>query len=332
LRLVKLYGIILLIAGTLPGVCQQETNSVDPGAVTPNPFELSNIRPKFFEFNFRTLPSVGSYPYGEMKDVDRFETNRLIDVKLTVPILFKKKVKVLAQVRHKNELLNLGEIEDIYDKDLTLKNTGVVLLYKIKLQNQFFLAGHISGALKADKYHYQNFTSILDYNSSFIFGKEDRDRNGRLGVGLILGNSLGRFNVAPIIIYDKQFSRNWMLEMRLPKEVTVRRIVKPDNFYLLGSVEASGAAYFLKDNVYPGIPDVEFRRTALDISLGLEKEIHDWLWFGCQAGITQPLRSSLVRAGQPTRSRIHNLQQQFSPYASVSIFAVPPRKLFNKAR
>ncbi len=325
------YGFLVLLALSHFGLCQED-NNYDAVAVTPNPFELSDIRPKFFEIKYRTLPAVGQYPYGEYKNVDRFETNRLIDVKMTLPVLFHKNVKILAQVRHKNEILNLGEIEDLYDKSLTLKNTGVVLLYKIKLREKYFLAGHLGGALKGDQYQFQNFTSILDYNSSVIFGKEHGDRTGRLGIGVLLGNNLGRFNVAPLIIYDKQFNSRWMLEMRLPKEVTVRRILKPDNFYLLGSARAHGAAYYLNNRVYPGVPDVEFRRTAVDLSLGLEKEIHDWLWFGCQAGITQPLRSSLVKAGEPSRSAIHNLQQSFSPYASVSIFAVPPRKLFNRVK
>jgi hypothetical protein len=202
----------------------------------------------------------------------------------------------------------------------------------LKLNEELFLAGHIGGALKTDKYQFQRFSSILDYNSSIVFGKENRPRNSRIAFGVILGNSLGRFQVAPVFIYDRQFSQNWTLEMKLPKEIVVRRIVKSDNFYLLGSVEAVGASYFLSNDIYPGANDIEYRRTALEFKLGIEKEIHDWLWFGVDAGITQPLRSSLVNAGDVSRNSFHNFEHQFTPFVNLSVFAVPPRKLFNKIK
>lgn len=120
--------------------------------------------------------------------------------------------------------------------------------------------------------------------------------------------------------------------MKLPKELMVRRILKSDNFYLLGSIEATGASYFLSDDIYPGANDIEYRRTAIEFKLGIEKEIHDWLWFGVDAGITQPLRSSLVNAGDPSRNSFHDFGHQFTPFVNVSLFAVPPRKLFNKMK
>lgn len=314
------------------GVASDGKDSIaDPTAITPNPFELSNIRPAFFKLSYRTLPAVSNYSYGEFQNVD-FERNHLIEAELTLPVIFTKKFKLLAQLRHKSEYLNLGEIEGVYEKDLILKNTGVIFLYKLKLNEQLFLGGHFGGALKTDQYQFQRFSSILDYNSSIVFGKENRQRNGRIAFGVILGNSLGRFQIAPLFIFDHQFNSKWMVQMKLPKELMLRRILKSDNFYFLGSIEATGASYFLSDDIYPGANDIEFRRTAIEFKLGIEKEIHDWLWFGVDAGITQPLRSSLVNAGDPSRNSFHDFGHHFTPFVNLSLFAVPPRKLFNKMK
>jgi len=326
-----LYSLLLTLSCQFAFAWEGTDSISDPTSITPNPFQLSDIRPTFLKVSYRTLPAVSNYSYGEFQDV-AFERNYLIDAELTLPVVFTKRLKLLAHLRHKNERLNLGEIEGVYDKSLNLKNSGVLFLYKLKLNEELFLAGHFGGALKTDQYQFQRFTSILDFNSSIVVGKENDLRNKRIAFGVILGNSLGRFQIAPLFIYDKQFNRDWMLEMKLPKEVIVRRIVKSDNFYLIGAVEATGAAYFLSSDVYPGDMDIEYRRTAIEFRLGLEKEIHDWLWFGVDAGITQPIRSSLVTAGDASRNSFHDFGHQFTPFVNLSIFAVPPRKLIDRLK
>lgn len=317
-------------AGTVSAGHNPEDSLSSAQSVTPNPFELGDIRPRFFEIGFRTLPAVQSYPYTERRDVQEFGSNKLINAQLSLPVVYKPGIKLLAQLRYKREWLNLGKIEGVYDRDLSLQNTGLNLLYKIRLNEGLFLAGHLGGSLKADSYQYQFYGSIFDFNSSVIVAREIDGRGQRMGFGVVFGNSLGRFNILPLIVYDKMLSPRWTLEMRLPKEIFFRRILKPDSFYLLFGAEANGAAYYLSEKVYPELDGVEFRRTAIEFNVGLEKEIHDWLWIGCQAGFTQPLRSALVLPGRPSRYAVHNFQHHFTPYASVSLFAVPPRKLMKR--
>jgi hypothetical protein len=320
----------VLLAAPLMAFCQNST--VAQSAAERFVFGLGDIRPKFFQVRFSTLPNIQDYPYGEYRDVEKFETNRLIDAKLTVPLVLVERLKLLVQLRYKNELLNLGEIKDVYDRDLNLKNTGLSLLYKVRIGEHLYAAGHFAGSLKADSYMSRPVSAMLDYNSSFVLLWEHNSGSSQTGMGVVTGNTLGRFNILPVLIFDRRINDRWFLEMKLPKRAVVRRVIHEDGFYLLFAVEGNGAAYAISDELYPGESDLEFRRASVDISIGLEKEIHDWLWFGVQVGATQPLRSVLVRRGLRSSSSLHHLSPGVAPYASISVFAVPPRSLFSRTR
>ena len=120
--------------------------------------------------------------------------------------------------------------------------------------------------------------------------------------------------------------------MKLPKEIQIRRILKPDNFYLVGGADINAAAYFISDDIYEGLKNLEYRRAAIDLRIGIEKEIYDFLWIGADIGITQPVYSALVHSGQPTRNKLFDFNHSFTPYGSLSIYLVPPKALFNKFR
>jgi hypothetical protein len=120
--------------------------------------------------------------------------------------------------------------------------------------------------------------------------------------------------------------------MKLPKEIQFRRILKEDNFYLLAGAEVNGAAYFISENIYNGLENIEYRRAAVDLRIGLEKEIYDFLWIGADVGITQPIYSALVESGKPTRNRLFDFDHSFTPYGSISIYLVPPKSWMSKLK
>gem|GEM_PF-2127965 len=320
--------LVIFISGSLTCVMSQDNKSgySDAGS------EYHDIgcfqRPKFFEINYRTLPSVRAYPSEYLVGNEEFERNRLIDMKLSLPLIMKDNFKLISQLKYKNEVLNLGE-NDFYERKVKLNNSGITLAYQWFYKDSRYIAGHISSSLKADQYHFSSVSSILDYNSSLVWGIKQGEHN--LGFGVILGNSLGRFKIAPVFILEDQLNENWHISMKLPKELTLTRAIVPDNFYLKGSLETIGAAYYL-NNPVDDFSNIEYRRSAIDFKLGLEKEIRDFLWAGVDVGVSQPLNSSLVEPGKPSRNKIYDFNHQFAPFVNFSIFAVPPRSLYRKIK
>ena len=135
-----------------------------------------------------------------------------------------------------------------------------------------------------------------------------------------------------MFLLDYQLAERWKLEMKLPREVLVRRIVRDDNLYLLAGAEVNGASYFLSEDIYEGQSDLEYRRAAIDLKLGLEKQIYDFLWMGIDLGVTQPLYSALVQSGAPTRNKLFDFKHSVTPYGSISLYLVPPKSLYKKIK
>lgn len=292
--------------------------------------KLCNVRPTFFEFSVRSLPAINYYPENNSGKNSIFKPNKLYNLKLNVPVIMSERLTVFAQLRYKNEQLHLGADVNEIDKEIHFDNFGVSFLAKYDINESFYLAGHVASFFKADKLNFEIYSSILDFNSSLLIGKNLQ--RGTVGIGALFGNSLGRFRAYPLVLLDYQFSNKWKLEMKLPKEVQIRRIVKPDNFYLIAGAELNGAAYFISKDIYMGNKNIEYRRAAVDFRIGLEKEVYDFLWIGVNAGITQPIYSALVKSGQPTRNKLLDFDHSYTPYGSISIYLVPPKSLMRKMR
>jgi hypothetical protein len=288
------------------------------------------VRPTFFEFSVRTLPAINYYPIDNSGQDQAYEINKLYSVKINLPVIMSRKLDVIGQFRYKNEQLHLGNRQNSQEREVHFDNIGMSMLFRYKINEQYYLGGHFGGFFKADKLTFERYSSILDYNSSFLVGKNIK--RGTFGVGALFGNSLGRLRIYPMFLLDYQLAERWKLEMKLPREVLVRRIVRDDNLYLLAGAEVNGASYFLSEDIYEGQSDLEYRRAAIDLKLGLEKQIYDFLWMGIDLGVTQPLYSALVQSGAPTRNKLFDFKHSVTPYGSISLYLVPPKSLYKKIK
>lgn len=321
---------ILIILGLTYNIAYCDDGDSISFEVPKSDIKLLKIRPVFFEMSVRSLPAINYYPNSEKPGEADYKTNKSYNIKLNLPIVLSNKMDVIGQFRYKNEQLHLGNDLVSDEKDIHFDNLGMSVLLKYKFNDTYYVAGHFGGFFKADKLSFESYNSILDYSSSFVLGKNIDF--GTIGFGAIVGNSLGRLRIYPLFLFDYQFSESWNLELKLPKEIQLRRIVKPDNFYITGGAELNGASYFISQDIMPGMKDLEYRRAAIDLRIGIEKEIVDFLWIGVDFGITQPIYSALVQSGQPTRNKLVDLSHSFTPYGSISLFLVPPKSLFNKIR
>jgi len=285
-------------------------------------------RPAFFNLNYRTLPAVSSLPENAGTDIPDFEGNKLIEASLAFPVIMKNDFKLLGQLRFKNEWLYLGD-DDNHAGQYDFKNAGLLMGYQWHYRDNLFIVGHLSGALKSNVMGFDQFGSKLDYSGSVMWGRDDE--NGMMAIGVLLGNKLRRFNIYPLLMYQKQFSNSWFIDAKLPKVLKLSKAIRHDNLYIHGVVEGNGASYYIDDpDASDGYHELEYRRKAIDLYVGVDKEIHDWLWGSVQLGLTQPLYGVLVQPGDPARDRVHNFRQGFTPFINFSLFAVPPRALYRK--
>ena len=326
MRFLLLSFVFSLISGI--SFCQKiDSLSFKANERSAKPFD---VRPAFLHFSMRSLPAINEFQTGDRGSNSDFDINKSYRIKLNVPVYLGKKLNVFGQFRYHNEQLHLGEDILENEKEIHFDNAGMSIMFRYKLNNSYFLGGHVGGFFKSDQLSLAMYSSILDYSGSIIVGKEvDK---GSIGFGAIMGNSLGRFRLYPMILIDYRLSERWNLEMKLPKEIQFRKMLKPDSFYFIGGAEVNAASYFISESIFDDNMDVEFRRAAVDLRIGIEKEIYDFLWFGLEAGFTQPVYSALVSSGQPTRNKLFDFNQSFTPYGSFSIYLVPPRSLFNKLR
>ena len=307
----------------------QKTDSLAEIAVE-NSIKPFDVRPTFLHFSVRSLPAINNYHKGDRKINSDFEINKSYKIKLNVPVYMGERLNVFGQLRYHNEQLHLGEDVLENEKEIHFDNAGMSIMLRYNLNNSYFLGGHVGGFFKSDNLSVAQYSSILDYSGSILLGKETG--RGTIGIGAILGNSLGRFRLYPMFLMDYSLNDSWKLEMKLPKEIQFRKMLKPDNFYFVGGAEVNAASYFISETIFSGVENIEYRRAAVDLRIGIEKEIYDFLWFGIDIGFTQPVFSALVESGQPTRNKIFDFDQSFTPYGSMSIFIVPPRSLFRKIR
>ena len=290
---------------------------------------FADPRPKFFEFNFQSLPAIKTLPANSEYPVEYYDDNRLIETQLSFPVWLGDKFKVFSQIKYKNEVLNLGGLDDDNQQSIYFKNAGISLLAKWQLNERDALISHFSTSLKSDRFRWSYFREYYDISNSFAWERRV-SKDYSYGAGFIWSNSWGRVRYSPIFIYNRRLPGNYLLDLKLPKSARIYKLLN-DGFYLYTEIEGNAAAYNIQKTIFDR-NNLEYRRASVDLKMGMEKEIHDFLWCSFEAGYGIPFRSFLVNSGDRTRDRLHDFNTPPNPFVKFSIFAVPPKSLFNKIK
>lgn len=249
--------------------------------------------------------------------------------KLRVPIVFGPKVKVIGEFNYNNERLHVNGFPDLADPtSINLQKAGVALYAEKKLSQDRFWISHWQGNLRSNELNFNDFSSKLNFSGSFLVGKNLSPRT-KVAVGMVAGNNLGRVVVSPALMYQHHFNDRLAMEVLLPKHVRLRQYLNQRS-YVYASLEASASNYYIANSTLEGLDQLEFRRSSVDLRLGLDREIKDWVWFGVSGGVTRPVNSFLVNPGARSRDSVFDFEPSFSPFMNVSLFLVPSRKMCQK--
>lgn len=308
-------------------------NDDDPGdkaakkkKAADNGIDLMFPRAKFFELTYRNYPYANANPNNET-DANAEGEGEILKTSLRFPMFLSKGFNLIGQVGYQSEQIYVPEDAGNFG-NMSFQKLGFTLIGEKKLKNDKFLLGIVSGSSRGEKTSFKNMPSPNSFGASVVVGKEYGDYN-KLGIGIATGLNMGRFSASPVLAFNKRLDHRNYIDALLPRSITYRHLMS-NKFYFFSSIEANNFNYSLNDRVFEEISELEIRRTEVSLNIGLEREIHDWLWMSFEMGLTKPLRNAILEQGERSRNYLSSFNDHIQPVISVSLFAVIPQKLANK--
>ena len=260
------------------------------------------------------------------------KSNSRWQFKLRAPVLLKKSFKIAVGFEYFTEEFrfeNPDNIDYSFYNNLEDRNLnsmkGEIFFVKSTLTNKYFLL-RISIGLNGDYDLSENFgkKEFLRYSFAPLFGWK-QNKYLSYAVGLAYSYNFGNRSIFPLFSYNHTFNHRWGIESILPVKLKLRyNSLSEKNYYYLKS-ELNGANYGIH------LADVNQDLTYLNksevrVMLVWEREIHDWLWFGVEAGYRKNIDYDVSDSYDFDVDRIINNNLNDSFIWNFSIFLVPPRK------
>lgn len=267
----------------------------------------------------------------------RIRRNRRVDFRLRFPIVHKPSLTIAAGIKYTHEEFIFSDKQPMgyaFYRDLEdrpLKSTGIhFYVVKPTLNKKYFIlrsSFDLNGDYGSDKFGKKQF---LKFSITPLIGWKQNE-NLSYAVGFTYGYSFGVPLIIPVFSYNKNFNCNFGIESLLPLGLKLRYTSNEKNFFYAG-VELNGASYRLD---HEGTPFEQYNklhlfRSELRYTLNYEKEIHDWLWFGIEAGYRQNLRFNLTNGPRGSADVIIRNKLNGASLVNASIFVVPPRFFLKK--
>lgn len=298
-----------------------------------NDFEtIEAYRPKVAEFGVEGIWNYQSDYTSERSTnyQDEVERDLLLKFKIAAPLIMKKGKLLAAQFKYYehrfdfdfDNIASRGELFSHLDRQ-KIMNGGLRMLYQTSTDGtKVTLAG--GAEFKSDEVKWNRNSTKY-----FVSGLHQWNLTERksIATGVVVNYDLGILNAYPVLIYENQINDKWALELSLPKSVSVRRRINNAN-YLIAKTQFKGWRYNLTNSISDENTDLTIRRADILFTLSWEHEIHDWLWFGVDAGYIKNVRHYLTNPGDRRADALANFNTQDAKFFKLSIFLVPPRRFF----
>lgn len=275
------------------------------------------------------IRSTSAEDYGN--SIGEVRRNRRWEMKLKAPVILRDGFKMAVGFKYFVEEFNFEDLEDpeypFYKnlEDRSLKSIrGDVFMIKPSKGNKFYIL-RVSVGLNGDYTTKSAPTSdFLRFTASPLIGWKKNDYVS-YAVGAAFSHNFGRRSLYPIFVYNKSFNNQWGFESILPVEVKLRySTLNLKNFFYF-KAELNGANYSIR---LPGEDELLYlNKSEVRTLLSWEREIHDWLWFGIEAGARFNIDFDLTMSPKSNAEVVVGNSLNEALVFSVSLFAVPPRKL-----
>jgi len=333
------YLSFLILISAFPGITlySQEifTWSKEKAYCNPSVIGLPRAKAVVIKYEIQpayTVKSIGkSGNYGDSEG--KINRNRRFDFRLRFPIVHKPSLTIAAGIKYTHEEfrfsddnaqpMNYSFYQDLEDRPL--KSAGIHFYVIKPTRNKKYFILRTSVDLNGD-YGSDNFAKkeFLKFSITPLIGWKQNE-NLSYAVGLTYGYTFGVPLVIPVFSYNKNFNCNFGIESVLPISLKFRYTKNEKNFWYAGA-ELGGASYRLDNEgtLFNNYKKLHLFRSELRYTLNYEREIHDWLWFGIEAGYRQNLRFNLTNGPQGSSDVIIKNKLRGAPLINASIFVVPP--------
>ena len=260
-----------------------------------------------------------------------------------IPAWNRPHLKVIVGLNYDREEFKFREQPTTYGlfdniENKGLKSTGVQLAVIRPVDAVHWYLARVKTELSGD---YNSGADIGDINylraSAEAFYGWKRSPRFSWGVGFQYGYTFGRLSLYPAIIYNRTFNDRWGVEALFPARVSVRYNASERSLFYAGySVDGSNYIVALRQALPLGpgkqpLRSLELRETEVKFRLRWERELLSFLWLGAEAGYRYNYAFDAFDHTNADRERIIRTKLGNAPYVSLEIFAVPPRKLLEKA-
>lgn len=266
------------------------------------------------------------------------DRNRRIDFRLRFPIVNKPSLTLAAGIKYTHEEFIFREagLRNGYSfykdlEDRPLKSIGLHF-YAVKptRSNKYFAlrtSFDLNGDYSSDKFGKKEF---LKFSVTPLIGWKKND-NLTYAIGFSYGYTFGKPLIIPVVSINKNFNCNWGIESFLPVNLRLRYSPNDKNYFYTG-FELSGGSYRLdnKDSAFMAYDKLHLFRSELRYTINYERVIHDWLWFGLEAGWRENLRFNLTNGPKVISNIIISNKLGGAVILNASLFIVPPKGLLKR--
>ncbi|MEP7371889.1 MAG: DUF6268 family outer membrane beta-barrel protein [Chitinophagaceae bacterium] len=284
-------------------------------------------------YNISSESKLGSYGNSNGK----ISSNRRFDVRVRFPIINKPSLTIAAGLKYSQEEFNFSDdqpanysfYKDLEDRPLKSAGLHFYVVKPTKNKKYFILRTSLdlNGDYGSEKFGKKEF---LKFSVTPLIGWK-KNENLSYAVGFTYGYSFGVPLIIPVLSYNRNFNCHFGIESVLPLSLKLR-YTKNEKNYWYGGVEMGGASYRLDNEgtAFSNYNKLHLFRSELRYTLTYEREIHDWLWFGIEAGYRQNLRFNLTNGPRARADVIIKNTLKGAPVVNASIFMVPPRFFLKK--
>jgi len=343
LRFIHFFCTTILLVLTITSRCQEIFSwSKEREYCNPSVIGLPRAKAVIVKFelhpDYKIISTGKSGSFGNSEG--EIKRNRRWDFRVRFPIVNKPSLIIAGGLKYTNEEFRFSDLSGVNSyplyqhlEDKPLKTAGIhfYVVKPTKNKKYFILrtSFDLNGDYGSDKFGKKEF---LKFSITPLIGWKQND-NLSYAVGFTYGYTFGKPLIVPVFSYNKNFSCHLGIESVLPISLKLR-YTKNEKNYLYTGLELAGASYRLDNE---GTPFADYNklhlfRSELRYTVNYEREIHDWLWFGIEAGYRQNLRFSLNNGPRTRSDVIISNKLKGSALINASIFMVPPQKFMKKKK
>jgi len=316
------------------GVCDED-GFCEPGIKgMPRPKGFSIVQENIMDYGIRTKEVRENRNFN-----NEIERNKELEVNLRFPVLMKKSYSLIFGLEYKVEEFqfeNPNDLENDFIRDLEdkhLRKYGFKVYFSKSFKGNKYIytrtSFSLNGDLGSEEFKSSAYQDFFRFSFSGIYGTKVNSSK-TYGFGLSYSYNFGDLSIFPVFYYNKQWTDQWGVELRLPIKTELRYFPNKKNL-LYFTNRLAGDSYILK------LSSLQEQNTFLGIAsyrsmIRYEREIYDFLWFTAAAGMRVNINFDLSDRDDFINDRDPFIENELATatFFQFGIFLVPPRKMMNR--